>query len=253
LDATIVAFVRDYDKACRVLYDDVLVAAKSKRHRGPNLQIVVGDLVPNEELPHYQDEDEELWMQTAQSAAKFYNTQVSDYDNRQENSIPDVNEALKDAIRGCTAIISCVGSVRPTNVWTDFVARPFLRLFRHDVSSWCRDKSHPYYTHFCSTRKAVSFAEREQLRREAIAEALVEEGMEDAAEQIPRIRIVRISDLCVTQKPWAFIPVLTNAFHSMVFRYQDMTERLLEESSLLDSVILRPGDLVDDERVSLLF
>lgn len=247
LDITVVAFVRDYDKACRVLYDDVLVA-RATRKKGPQLQIVVGDLVPSEELPGFVDEDEELWAQTAESAAKFYGNDVEQYDNRDMQ--PGVNEALQESIKGCTAIISCVGAVRPTNLWSDYLAIPVWRLFRHDVSGWCKDPKHPYYVHYSSTRKVLGFAEREQLRREASAAVFAEED-ETQPKEIPRIRFVRISDLCVTQKPWDFIPLVTNALHSMVFRYQDMTERLLEESKVLDTVILRPGDLVDDERVSM--
>ena len=191
LDVTVVAFVRDYDKACRVLYDDVLVARQTKK-RGPQLQIVVGDLVPPEELPGFVDEDEELWAQTAQSAANFYGNDVTDYDNRHLQ--PDVNEALQEAVKGCTSIISCVGAVRPTNVWSDYLVMPFWRLFRHDVSSWCRDPKHPYYVHYASTRKVLGFAEREQLRREAMAAVFAEEDERQPTE-IPRIRFVRISDL----------------------------------------------------------
>lgn len=246
LDITVVAFVRDYDKACKVLYDDVLVARATKK-KGPQLQIVVGDLVPREELPGFEDEDEELWQQTAQSAAKFYGNSVEDYENR--DMMPDVNEALAEAVKGCTSIISCVGAVRPTNIWTDFMVRPIWRLFRHDVSGWCSDPKHPYYVHYLSTRKALGYAESEQLKREAMAAVYAEED-ETQPKEIPRIRFVRISDLCVTQQPWGFIPLVTNALQSMVFRYQDMTERLLEESKVLDTVILRPGDLVDEERVS---
>lgn len=204
LDVTVVAFVRDYDKACRVLYDDVLVARQTKK-RGPQLQIVVGDLVPPEELPGFEDEDEDLWAQTAQSAANFYGNDVTDYDNRHLQ--PDVNEALQEAVKGCTSIISCVGAVRPTNVWSDYIVMPLWRLFRHDVSSWCRDPKHPYYVHYASTRKVLGFAEREQLRREAMAAVFAEEDEQQPTE-IPRIRFVRISDLCVTQKPWDFIPLL---------------------------------------------
>ena len=248
LDATIVAFVRDYDKACRVLYGDMLVPRGTKR-KGPQLQIVVGNLVPAEELPGFEDEDEELWKQTAQSAANFYGNSAEDYDNREMQ--PDINEALQDAIKGCTTIISCVGSVRPTNVWTDFIVMPFWRLFRRDVSGWCRDDRHPYYVHYASTRKVLGYAEREQLRREAMMEALAEEDDSDSeSPEVQRIRFIRMSDLCVTQKPWEFVPLLTNILQSMVFRYQDMTERLLEESKVLETVILRPGDLVDEERVS---
>lgn len=162
--------------------------------------------------------------------------------------------ALEEAIRGCTTIISCVGSVRPSNLWTDFLAMPLLRILRKDVSTWCRDRRHPYFVHFKSTQKALAYAEREQMRRETAAELEDkdddnrDESSDPSVKRVPRIRFIRISDLCVTQKAWNLIPLLTNALHSMVFRYQDMTEKILSASTLIDTVILRPGDLVDDER-----
>lgn len=240
VDATIVAFCRDYDKACRVLYDDLLVL--KAQPKGPRLQIVEGDLVPPEELPGHFDKEHEDWLDRSSSAARFYGTSIADYDNGADDTS---NEALEEAIKGSTCIISCVGSVRPTNLWSDLLARPLLRLLRVDVSSWCADCRHPYYVHFATTRKALALAEREQLRRQTAA---ADDEADDEAEPIPRIRFIRISDLCVAYQPWHFISVLTNALHSMVFRYQDMAEKILEASPLIETVVLRPGDLVDDER-----
>jgi hypothetical protein len=242
LDATIVAFVRDYDKACRVLYDD-LVVCKSKG-KGPKLQIIKGELIPPEELPGYvTDEEEEAeWLQRAKSAASFYGNNVSDYDNRELAPNPD--ESLQDAILGATTIISCVGSVRPSNLWTDFLVRPLWRILQSDVSKWCNDSRHPYYAHYRTTKKALELAEKEQLKREAAVSAMGDEERP----VVPRIRFVRVSDLCVAQEPWQLVPLLTNALHSMVFRYQDMAEKILEASNLIDTVTLRPGDLVDEER-----
>jgi hypothetical protein len=243
LDATIVAFVRDYDKACRVLYDD-LVVCKTKR-KGPKLQIVKGELIPPEELPGYvyvDEEEEAEWLQRAKSAAAFYGNAVSDFDNR--DLAPDPDEALQEAILGATTIISCVGSVRPSNLWTDFLVRPLWRILQSDVSKWCNDCRHPYYAHYRTTKKALELAEKEQLKREAAASAIDDEEKP----VVPRIRFVRVSDLCVAQEPWQLVPLLTNALHSMVFRYQDMAEKILEASHLIDTVTLRPGDLVDEER-----
>ena len=252
-DMTVVALVRNYDKAIKVLYEDEMVLARKK---GPTLQIVQCDLVPPEELPGWDplkdpasQEEELVWLAKAESAASFRGDSVEDYDNRE--LLPDVNENLEDAIRDCTAIISCVGSVRYTNIWTDLLARPFLRLLRPDVSVWCKDGSHPYYVNFASTRKAVGYAEREQLRREAAAAAVAEEMEVDVETiHVPKIRFVRISDLVVGHNPWQLVPVIVNAFHSMTLRYQEMAEKLLESSPLLETVVIRPGDLVDDERVS---
>jgi len=252
LDCTIVACVRQYDKAIKVLYDDLsLVSSHQHSKRGPRLQIVEADLVPPEELPGYLDHDEEEWLERAASAAEFYNASLSDYDNREENPvIVDANEALQEAIQDCTTIISCVGSVRHTNVWTDLLARPFIRWLRPDVSSWCKDPRHPYYVQFASTRKVLGFAEREQLRRETAVEVALEQEDETRDEPVivPKIRYIRVSDNCVSQPVWEMVPLLTNIFRSMIFRYHDMAEKLLASSTLLDTVNLRPGDLVDDER-----
>ena len=260
--ATIVAFCRDYDKACRVLYDD-LVVANSKR-KGPKLQIIHGDLLTSEEvfgddaLGDGDDFDEQEWLQRAQSAAKFYGRTVSDYDDRKPEESTHVEassstsdllstKALREAISGCTTIISCVGSVRPTNPWTDFIVRPVVRLLKKDVSDWCPDPRHPYYTNYLSTQKVLRFAEEEQAKRESATKVLNSEHGNDAAGP-PRIRFIRISDLCVAQKPWGLVPLVANIFNSMVFRYHDMAELELEKSTLLDTVVIRPGDLVDEER-----
>jgi uncharacterized protein YbjT (DUF2867 family) len=248
IDATIVAVVRNYDKACSVLYDDLLASKSNKR--GAKLEIVEGDLVPPEELPGYLDDEEGEWMDRAKSAAAFYGSKATDYDNRNTDPLVDSNEVLEEAIKGCTTIISCVGSVRPTHIVTDLLARPLLRLLRKDVSHWCKDPRHPYYVHYASTRKALGYAEREQLRQEAATAVDDDDNQEKDANKkpVPRIRFIRISDLCVAQKPWHFVPIVTNAMYSMVFRYQDMAERLLCASRLVETVILRPGDLVDEER-----
>ena len=54
-DMTIVAFVRDYDKACDVLYDELTIEHSSK---GPTLQLVVMDLVPPSFVAGYKAEEE---------------------------------------------------------------------------------------------------------------------------------------------------------------------------------------------------
>jgi hypothetical protein len=188
-------------------------------------------------------------MEKAVSASKFYGNKLQDYDNRE--LLPDINESLEDSIRDATTIISCVGGVRRTNLWTDILARPIVRLLKADVSTWCRDGTHPYYVHYASTRKALGYAEREQLRREAAATAFAEaEGIDMEEIFVPKIRFIRISDLCVSHNPWDIVPLVTNIIHSVVFRYQEMAERILEESNVVETVILRPGDLVDDERDS---
>lgn len=241
LDATIVAFCRDYDKACRVLYDDMVVA-KSQR-RGPKLQIVQGNVIQNEDLPGFQIDDEEdrKWRFKAESAARFYGNEVEDYDDIDDSGSTSA-EALKDAIKDCTVIISCLRSVRWTNPWTDYLERPFWRLLRPDVSDWCKDSGHPFYVHYLSTKKILKIAESEQLRREAIT------ADTELLKSTKRIRFVKISDLVCSQQPWYFVPLVTNIIHSMIFRYQSMAEKLMETSPLIDTITIRPGDLLDECR-----
>jgi hypothetical protein len=260
-DATIVAFVRDYDKACRVLYDDMIAVASSSsssryNRKGAKLMIVQGDLVPPEELPEYRigsmeyvDKDTGLTLDDSK-----HNQDIATYDD----------EILRDVIRDCTTIISCVGTVRITNIWTDYIARPLYRILRWNVNDWCHDPTHPYYVHYRTMQKIIYYAEREQLRRQiaAIEEQTNKDSPNSVVDRsnnnhrctknesvaIPRIRLIRISDLCVSQPPWNLIPILINIFHSMIFRYHHMTDQLLERCKHLDTIIVRPGDIVDDER-----
>jgi hypothetical protein len=176
----------------------------------------------------YDEEDKRDWSIRAGSASSFYGNKIEDYDNRNENE-PVSHEALESSIRDCTTIISCVGSVRPTNIWTDFLARPLLRLLRNEVSGWCKDSRHPFYIHYLRTRKALKIAEKEQLRREAAASANNMDNEDDDENEArdPRTRFIRISDLVCSQQCWNFVPLLTNIMHSMVFRYQDMVEKVM--------------------------
>lgn len=250
IDMTVIAFVRDLGKANWALFDEMLVPRYVKK-KGPELQLVLGDLVPPQEMASFTDREEEKdWKRRATSASKYFGNKMKDYDNREY--MPESNEALEEAISGASTIISCVGAVRLSNVWTDYIC--FWRLFRHDVSKWCRDPKHPYYVHYESTRKALDYAEREQLKQDQARrnETEVDDDNRVATKkkkQAPdRIRFIRISDLVLSKNPYTFIPVFTNMIQSMVFRYQDMAERVLEESSLVDTVILRPGDLTDADR-----
>merc|ERR1719162_1365860 len=63
-----------------------------------------------------------------------------------------------------------------------------------------------------------------------------------------RIRIVRISDLCVAKPPWHLVTLLTNIGRSLVFRSQERAEKLLLRSGIVDTIVLRPGDLTNEIR-----
>lgn len=245
------------------MYDD-LITTKQER-KGPKLQIVPAQLVSTAEMPAARrddddDTDDAEWFKRAQAAARFYGNQVTDYDDGRVMDEKEHAGALEQIMQGCTAVVSCVGSVRTTKPWQDWW---LTRLLRKDVRSWCADAQHPFYTQYYTTRKLVHLAEREQERRNVLFQRAQsdhdnqEKDCESAelmrrrrGKNAPprRIRFVRLSDLAVTQQPWHVVPLLTNALRSMVFRYHEMADDLVVRSRLLDTVIVRAGDLVDEER-----
>jgi len=290
VDMTVVAFCRNYEKALETLYDGAgdtddddnqggtsmhgrsLVQRNSKR--GPKLEIVVGDLVDRSKVFNYKDEEDEIEVEfnttTLASVRRFYGDGAADEvykasSKQNDGETTDAHEALKQAIKDCTAIISCVGTVRPTNPWTDYVINP-LRIFRK-ASRWCSDPRHPYYVNYQSTREALALAEEEQSRRdteiekfEQAEEAMAKEAAKMGRSYIPanggghkkgpveRIKFVRISDLAVSIRPWKVVSLFTNIGRSLVFRDQEKCEILLENNNLIDTVTLRPGDLIDTPR-----
>jgi hypothetical protein len=268
----VVAVVRDYDKACRVLYDDMVLLASSSSstssgsHKAPRLQIVEAEVVARHDWPvvaapprDQNDDDDaadQAWRARAASAARFYGTSVGAYDDGRVTDDDD-ESALAQVWEGCTAIISCLASVRTTRPWPDW----WRLLWQPDVRRWCGDRTHPYFTHYDATRHVLQGAAREQARREVLYQAQAEvddDGTDEADQELlqvrhtnrppRRIRLVRLSDLVVTQQPWHLVPLLTNAFRSMVVRYHEMADALVAASDLLDTVVVRPGELVDDER-----
>ena len=125
----IVAFVRDYERACEVLYDD-LIRENTSRKGKPILQLVVMDLVQPHDVAGYynsnsnsnannsnsskkrsllsskrqneededdeddDDNDDEDEKEYAVPAARFYNENVQDYDFRRQNNKHNKNDDL---------------------------------------------------------------------------------------------------------------------------------------------------------------
>ena len=241
------AFVRDYDLACEIFskYLDLdygnpsnmsdgkgkaleLVSVRGRATSGSSnlLQIVQGDIAP-EDVDFLEDDDIGY-------------------------------EALESAIKGCDTIISCTGTIRPSKISDYF---PPTRLWNHDIKKWCEDRRHPYYVNYLGVKKLMDIVKLEVERRERLNEdsrenqkrssfSMDSSGNNDETENIT---IVRISDLYVAFPPWSFITILTNLARSMVFRYQEMAEQVLikESSTKIRTIILRPGDLIDDERVRI--
>lgn len=63
-----------------------------------------------------------------------------------------------------------------------------------------------------------------------------------------RIKFVRISDVNIGRSPWRIGNILTNVFGSTTMRYEDMHERSLKRSELVDTLVLRIGEIVREER-----
>ena len=112
-----------------------------------------------------------------------------------------------------------------------------------------------YRLDYCTTRKVVGYAEKEQIKREAAVLTIAEDDDEtkktnedESIPTVPKIRYIRLSDLSVVYDAWHLVPVLANTFRSLIFRYHELSEQVLEESTLLDTMTIRPGDVVDEER-----
>lgn len=260
-DIKIVAFARNYERACEVLYDELLIEREKK---GPTLQLVVMDLVPPCHVAGYKakDDDDKDENEYAVSASRFYNNDVADYDvpaSEKDDAI-DLNPylPLQDAIANATAVISAIGTVRSTIPFADYLFKPW-RIFI-SPGKWCKDKSHPYYVNYMVHKKVLEYCEEAQRKRNRewriwenherrrASKNKQDEYTVNENGKADRIRIVRISDHCLANPAWDVVNVITNAVRSLVFRYQEKCEKLLSRSTLVDSIVLRPGDLLDDVR-----
>jgi len=65
-----------------------------------------------------------------------------------------------------------------------------------------------------------------------------------------RIKFIRISHLMVGRSPFRIWNVITNILWSQLSRFEVMGEMLMESSKNVDTIVLRPGHLTDEKRVS---
>eukprot|EP00984_Skeletonema_dohrnii_P002970 scaffold1010_cov117-Skeletonema_dohrnii-CCMP3373.AAC.1 len=338
LDIEIVAFVRSQSRLEEVLYheEDLVLGnlIDKEKKSGAKLTVVVGDVVADTDVYRGKFETEretevlDEWVARAQdffrvkgwtnnnsnnnstngasiSGGAINSLQEEDQINEDVRIIEAGDEALQEAVSGATIIISCLSSLRYSNLWTDYVKVPLLRVFRQDASKWCVDNTHPYYIHYLSTKKILEVAEREQVKRDAYNEfererLLLEEQIqrgrkmimdgdeeeegfeseiaaglrkkrgtrqrqqhlvagEDAVDlpkygitpsSTDRIKFIRISHSMVGRNPFRLVSILTNVLRSQVTRFEFLGEQLLEKSRLVDTIILRPGEVTDIERDS---
>lgn len=251
-DITVIAFARDYERACEVLYDELI-----EENNKVNLQLKIMDLVPDQYVAGYTVTEEDDNEEYAVSAARFYQNDLNEYGIRssKEDDEQDLNPylQLQEAMKNATAIISTVGTVRSTVPFADYILKPW-RIFI-SPEKWCKDKKHPYYVNYMFHKKLIQYAEDEQVRRNQLWRSWesskgVDESVDDDTylKNVDKLRIIRISDLCLAAPAWYIVTVITNIFRSLVFKYQEQCEKLLFSSNLVDVIILRPGDLVDQVR-----
>mmetsp|Transcript_3679 Transcript_3679/g.7695 ORF Transcript_3679/g.7695 Transcript_3679/m.7695 type:complete len:661 (+) Transcript_3679:56-2038(+) len=335
-DLDVVAFVRDAKKLERVLYDEEDLVMENlmesndggaggegsgRGGRGPRLKVVVSDVVSRRDLYRgdFETDDErralDLWVDRAKRyfASRGWTTNnVTNSFESDDKAASDVDvlesggeEALKDAVAGSSVLVSCLATSRLSNLWTDYLRVPVVRVFRRDASRWSSDPAHPYYVNYLSTKKILDEAEREQRRRDDALRALEEErrlkilaeerkgggreeegfeskvaarlqkmrkkrrgGLRDGihnrnlegAVPLPetgrlpssadRIKFIRISHLMVGHNPFRVWNAITNILWSQPSRFELMGEMLMEASETVDTIVLRPGELTDDERNS---
>ena len=325
------------DDGKRIGDDDDDGGGRRSGSGGPKLRVVVGDLVASSRKNVHHGRHEKLKKDSGSSlvtslsmgrstynASSSTNTSVNDVNDvngsllandfiSNNNDDEDDDAILQDAISGATVLISCLGTRRRTNVWTDFIRVPILRIVRYsNVGKWCTDTTHPYYVNYITTKRILEVAELEQRKREAsfefererlmlderwdqfrkkeereedeeegfeseIATGLKKKRHHELYEQqqrekrpmyshsdrrnvvtmpqggkllstTDRMKFIRISHVMVGRNPFRIRNILMNILWSQVSRYERMGEMVLEESALVDTIILRPGDMTDEER-----
>ena len=134
--------------------DDDDGGGQRSRNGGPKLRVVVGDLVVSSRRNVYHGRHKKLKKDSGSShvtsllmgrstynASSSTNTSVNDVNDvngsllandfiSNNNDEGDDDAILQDAISGATVLISCLGTRRRTNVWTDFLRVPILRIVR---------------------------------------------------------------------------------------------------------------------------
>jgi len=133
-------------------------------------------------------------------------------------------QVLQEAVSGCDAILSVSGTSRLSR-FTDFLP---WRLFR-DASKWTEDTSHPYYANYKAQCMLVDCAKKDK-------------GVS---------RFVRLTGLSTGYSAFHPVSVIFSAILSMTSRYHFLMEEYLRHSGL-PYVILRPGGLMEEDRVSLM-
>jgi hypothetical protein len=133
----------------------------------------------------------------------------------------DYTSVLDKAVEGCESIISVSGTLR-FSMLTDFLP---WRLANEDVSSWA-DSSHPYYSNYKAQCLLVDLAQKYKVQR-----------------------FVRLTGLTTGYSPFNLVTLIFSSLLSLTTRYHFFCENYLRQSQV-PYVIVRPGGLADEDRVS---
>jgi nucleoside-diphosphate-sugar epimerase len=132
-------------------------------------------------------------------------------------------ESLESAVSGCEAIISVSGAMRFSKL-ADFLP---WRVFEEDASKWCSDKSHPFYVNLQAQKTLI-----------------------DLATEYKCSRFVRLTGLSSGFSPFNPVSMIFSSVLSLTSRYHFLCEQYLRNSDL-PYLILRPGGLAEEDRVSI--
>lgn len=134
----------------------------------------------------------------------------------------DYTSVLDKAVEGCESIISVSGTLRFSK-FMDFLP---WRLDNADVSRWA-DSSHPYYSNYKAQCLLVDLAQKYNVQR-----------------------FVRLTGLTTGYSPFNLVTLIFSSLLSLTTRYHFLCENYLRFQSQVPYVIVRPGGLADEDRVS---
>eukprot|EP00520_Triparma_pacifica_P010556 CAMPEP_0118664518 /NCGR_PEP_ID=MMETSP0785-20121206/18061_1 /TAXON_ID=91992 /ORGANISM="Bolidomonas pacifica, Strain CCMP 1866" /LENGTH=228 /DNA_ID=CAMNT_0006558441 /DNA_START=143 /DNA_END=829 /DNA_ORIENTATION=- len=131
-------------------------------------------------------------------------------------------ESLKEAIMGTQAVLALHGTFCPTPLHKLLIP---IYWATHAPLKLGASPTHPYFTNYVAMQDIVSICEKYEVEK-----------------------VVRLTGLSCAFPPYNPVSVLFNALLSFSGRYHRMGEEALRSSDKLQSFILRPGGLSDDER-----
>ena len=111
----------------------------------------------------------------------------------------------------------------------DFI--PPWKLLNEDISSWCDDTSHPYYTNYKAQCLMVDIA-----------------ASQSQSQQNKPPKFIRLTGLSTGFSTFNFFTLIFSSILSLSSRYHYLFEQYLRSQDKVPYIILRPGGLADEDR-----